>query len=84
MSVNKSVLGDKRFFAANGAVYSNLQELAVGLKYMDLKTFSHHATLEKNDFASWARDLFDEKLGAALLSCKNPHQMANQIGKKMR
>ena len=76
MSPLRSVFGGKRFFAVNGESYANMEELAQGLAKMSLSAFTHHVTLDRNDFASWLHDCFGEQeLSRAIGSSKSPHSM---------
>ena len=48
------------FVFTNGEKASNIQELVDILKKIDEKTFSHHISEQKNDFANWINDVTKE------------------------
>lgn len=80
----RSVAGEKRFFARNGDVYGNLEELAQGLARMDIATFTHHVTMDRNDFAAWLRDCFSETaLASAIGASKSPHSMVLKLQRRV-
>ncbi|MBR9693437.1 hypothetical protein GOV07_05965 [Candidatus Woesearchaeota archaeon] len=60
--MNEKVLERKKefFWLVNGTGVRSLRELADALPTLSEEEFSHHVTAEKNDFANWIRDLFDE------------------------
>ena len=49
--------GGKEFFAANGLVIRNLNELSQAFESIDDYTFQQHVNAEKNDFAQWVGDV---------------------------
>jgi len=80
----RSMVEGKRFFAGNGDVYGNMEELAQGLARMDLATFTSHVTFEKNDFASWLRECFGEiDLSRAIGASKSPHSMVLKLKRRI-
>ncbi|MGV8162901.1 MAG: hypothetical protein ACP5N2_06240 [Candidatus Nanoarchaeia archaeon] len=48
------------FILANGERIKNISELKEKLKEMTNSTFTNHVSGEKNDFASWIRDVFQD------------------------
>ena len=66
-----NVAQDKAFWRHDGGVVKNLDELAAALRAMSEETFRYHATVDKNDFSNWVRDV----IGDATL--------ANQLQKAM-
>ena len=52
---------DKRFHLKDGPSLSTLEELFQELQVMDDHVFDHHVSSERNDFANWVRDVFDDK-----------------------
>jgi hypothetical protein len=56
------------FWCRDGSIFSDLLELAEGLKMMSDETFAFHSSLEKHDFSNWIRDIIgDEELADELL-----------------
>ncbi|MFH1510277.1 MAG: DUF5752 family protein [Candidatus Woesearchaeota archaeon] len=71
---------DKHFYAIDGKVLKNAEDLSVALRSMDHKTFHHHVTSHKNDFATWAREvLHDEGLAKRLLAAKSQEAMIKAV-----
>jgi hypothetical protein len=51
------------FWCHDGSIFTDLYELAEGLKAMSEETFLYHSNLEKHDFSNWIRDIIgDEQL----------------------
>jgi hypothetical protein len=60
------------FWCHDGCIFSDLNELAEGLKTMSDETFIYHSNLEKHDFANWVRDIIgDEELANELAGASN-------------
>jgi hypothetical protein len=56
------------FWCHDGSTFSDLLELAEGLRMMSDATFAFHANREKNDFSNWIRDIIgDIELADALM-----------------
>ena len=55
----RSVHGTLTFKLRDGKELSNLIELAHALEEMADETFFHHANIERNDFSSWIKEVFD-------------------------
>lgn len=80
----KKILSDvegwKCFWVNNGPVLRNLYELYGALKEMGNKTWQHHASKDKNDFAAWVKEVIgDEKLASDLLKAKNKLTAAKYV-----
>jgi hypothetical protein len=74
------VVGDKRFYCADGCVYDNLTDMADCLEHLSADTFSYHVTSSNNDFANWARDVFnDDKLASDLMRAANAAEAAKIV-----
>jgi len=60
----ESMLGEvspeKYFWAANGAIIKNLQELEPAMENMGEEAFRTHVNEEKNDFSSWVKDVIGD------------------------
>ncbi len=71
---------EKKFFLCNGEVISDVHELMERLKTMDADVFKHHVNAERNDFATWVRDVFmDKKLARELARVKTQESMAKKL-----
>jgi hypothetical protein len=51
---------DKMFILVNGHKVKNVKELADIMSKIEDYVFYHHVTDNKNDFATWLRDVFEE------------------------
>ncbi|MGV8169318.1 MAG: hypothetical protein ACP5N3_04650 [Candidatus Nanoarchaeia archaeon] len=66
------------FLFANGGRAKSIAELKDRLKEMDQALFESHVSSEKNDFASWIRDVFQEyELAHRVRSAKTKEEMIN-------
>lgn len=48
------------FILCNGKAVKNLKELADLMEELEDQVFNYHVTAEKNDFATWIKDIFNE------------------------
>jgi hypothetical protein len=48
------------FWCQDGSTFSDLLELAEGLRMMSDETFAFHSNPEKHDFSNWIRDVLGE------------------------
>ncbi len=81
----RNVSDKDAFYAANGRVLKNLHELANALLSMDGKTFSHHVNSQKNDFSSWIRGVFKERLLAdEIAGLKSREQILRRINEVLK
>lgn len=51
---------EKSFFLNDGRILRTLKDLKDALETMDDSTFYHHVTADRNDFANWVRDVFNQ------------------------
>lgn len=51
---------DKTFWCHDSRLLRNLDELASGLQEMSDDTYWYHVSDEKNDFATWTRDVIGD------------------------
>ena len=73
---------DKLFVLFTGERLSHFIELADKLEHIPEEVFLHHVREEKNDFAKWIQDVFDEpELAKQIASKKNPKDMQISIYK---
>jgi hypothetical protein len=49
------------FWCRDGSTFSDLLELAEGLRIMSDETFAFHANPDKNDFSNWIRDIIEDR-----------------------
>jgi hypothetical protein len=72
------------FRCQNGHTMRNMRELAGELKTMSEETYSFHANTQKNDFATWVRDIIkDEWLAMNLQKAKNRGQAARMVADRI-
>ena len=70
------------FYLNNGKKLKNIAELMESLKDMDQDLFSFHVNEQRNDFASWVRDVFGEKeLARRINRSRYPSSMLKSIEK---
>ena len=75
---------EKSFWLNDGRALKNLKELEQALETMDESLWKHHVTTERNDFANWIEDVFNEKqLGALVRKVKSPRTAAKRIAGKI-
>ncbi len=60
-NLNKNVSSDKLFILCDGRTISNCKILADMLVVISDDIFAYHVTDNKNDFANWINDLFEDK-----------------------
>lgn len=60
-AVFSNVAEGKEFWASNGLIVRNLNELASALGSMEEYHFSQHVNADKNDFAQWVSDVYGQK-----------------------
>ncbi len=59
-SVKKSAPDHEVFVLVNGHRVKNVKQLADKLEKIEDYVFNHHVTEDRNDFAVWLRDVFNE------------------------
>tara|TARA_Y100000310_G_scaffold305506_1_gene345718 strand:- start:681 stop:989 length:309 start_codon:yes stop_codon:yes gene_type:complete len=65
------------FYAGNGNVLKNLDDLLKFLNSVNEETFFEHVNSDKNDLANWVRDVLKEKrLSNKLSKTRNRDDMA--------
>ena len=76
ISLNDDVLPEDDYELADGTVVRNLQDLAGALKKMSKDDFSLHVTKNRNDFAEWIFEAYnDERLTQKLFGAKDKEKM---------
>ncbi|MBW2967615.1 hypothetical protein KY362_03955 [Candidatus Woesearchaeota archaeon] len=76
---DKEVAPDKQFVLCNGERISSIHQLSLMIDKLSDEVFSHHVNAEKNDFAAWINDVFQEHELASELSaktCRKENQIA--------
>ena len=58
--MKKGTSPDKYFILCNGKRLKNIKELAEVMEEIEDHVFSHHVTHDKNDFARWVHDVFED------------------------
>jgi hypothetical protein len=63
----RNVSPENCFWASNGAIIKNLQELENAIGYMGDDTFRNHVNESKNDFGTWVKEVVaDEELASQM------------------
>lgn len=64
------------FILCNGKPVKNIKELADIMEEIEDQVFNHHVTPDKNDFATWVKDIFkDIELAEKLAGVKDKKHM---------
>jgi hypothetical protein len=64
------------FMLCNGKPVKNIKELADVMEELEDKVFNYHVTPDKNDFATWIKDIFkDIELAEKLAGVKDKKHM---------
>lgn len=80
-----AITSEQYFYAFNGAVLKNKNDLLEFLKTVDSSTFKHHVNLEKNDFANWVEGILKEKrLAKKISQTNNLEEMINYISETIK
>lgn len=77
---------DSNLFWVNGnGALRNLKELAESLSSMSDETFAYHVNAEKNDFASWVKEvLLDSKLALDLKRSKTKAAALKKVEARLK
>ncbi len=80
----RDVKGQKAFQLHMGATIDSLKDLAEALDIMSEKTFSHHVSAKKNDFAAWVRSVLgDEDLADVIEKCKTKQSVLKKVDERI-
>jgi hypothetical protein len=75
IGITKNILDlrteDKAFILANGERFNSLRDLMNALPNMPLSIIKHHVSYDKNDFANWAKEVFNNSILFKELSSAN-------------
>ena len=75
---------EEYFLVQNGDILKNVKELASSLESMDEVTFNHHVNEERNDFASWISNVFNDKnLASQISNLKNREEIIQALNAKL-
>lgn len=79
------VTGNDCFWVHEGPVICSLSELAQALGEMNQEQYQHHVSHEKNDFANWVEDIFeDQKLARQLRRAPNQRECQKVIMRRLK
>jgi hypothetical protein len=82
--VLRHVSDEKRFYCHDGKILNNIYELKAALGAMNVHTYNHHVTDEKNDFARWVREvLIDDKLSNDLCKCPDNKEATRIVAERI-
>jgi len=59
--LNKEISPEKYFILNSGKALATIRELVEELQVMNDDLFVHHVNDERNDFANWIQDVFEDK-----------------------
>lgn len=76
-SILSDVPGNKQFYLTNNkGILKNLQDMENAFLDIDDATFNYHVTKDRNDFATWVKDIIgDQHLAKQLSSTKQKEKM---------
>jgi hypothetical protein len=81
----KDVPPEKSFWASNGWVIRNMEELPKALENMADETFTSHVNSDKNDFSTWIREVIgDKKLASIMQKVKNRQSAIDAINRRIK
>ena len=73
------------FWASNGAVIKNVEELPGVIKSMPEGQFTHHVNKEKNDFRNWIFDIIgDKELAKSISKVKTKETLLKKINARLK
>ena len=73
------------FHTKNGDVIRSLDEFISVLQILDNTTFNYHVNANKNDFATWVRDVFNENEMASLIqNIQSKQEMIDILEQQMK
>jgi len=76
LKVKKDAPESQCFMLCNGKPVKNIKELADIMEELEEHVFNFHVTPEKNDFATWVKDIFqDVELAEKLAGIKDKKHM---------
>lgn len=83
MKTNEIPQQSSCFWLCSGQSLTSLQDLQKELRSMNAEVFSHHVSQDKNDFARWIEDVFQNKtLAQKIAKASSASQMAEILIQK--
>ncbi len=78
--MDRALAPKEYFYLSDGRFLTNTNDLISALKTMSDDTFMHHVSDQRNDFASWLRDVFEnEALAKKISNIKDKEKMRKEI-----
>jgi hypothetical protein len=75
-AINRDAPETSYFILCNGKPVKNIKELADVMEEIEDQVFNHHVNTEKNDFAKWVKDIFNDiELAEKLAGVKEKKHM---------
>lgn len=72
------------FWCCDGRVLKNLYELSQAFNEMTDETFNYHVNEDKNDFATWIKEIIgDKKLVADLVKARNRKVASRKVSERI-
>ena len=76
---------ERKFFCADGKVFSSIEQLQHALYNMSPNTFRYHVNQQKNDFSNWIKYVFrDELLAQDIQKQKSKEAIAKRIKTRLQ
>ena len=73
------------FYLDNGFILKSIEELYHTISLMEKELYNHHVTKDKNDFANWIYNVFEDKeLGMNLMNSKSKDEMMKVLKKHIK
>ncbi len=80
----REVDANEAFIMKNGIKLYSLEDLADALRIISDDIYNYHVTHERNDFATWVRDVFNDlTLAARLYAAKNRFDAADKVEERI-
>ena len=72
------------FWCHDGTIFRDIKDLADGLGTMSGEIYAYHASLERNDFCNWVRDVIgDQDLAGELAEATSQTQAAECVTSRL-
>ncbi len=80
----REVDANEAFIMKNGIKLYSLEDLTDALRIISDDIYNYHVTHERNDFATWVRDVFNDlTLAARLYAAKNRFDAADKVEERI-
>ena len=81
----KHVPDSKAFLLSTGTSITNIPDLITNLRDCDEEVFQHHVNTNKNDFAKWLSEVFDEhNLAENIKRTNNKHKIITLLDQHIK